>query len=131
MPDEPRATEEEFRKRIIHYPDVPMVDVASGSKSHIVAGQNALVSFLTMSPHSHFEVHKHEAEQIMIVVDGCCDEIIEGKLYRVSKGDVIVLPPNVEHGGYVLDQPCVVIDIFCPPRPDYLEKAKKAMEGQA
>ena len=130
MPDEPRATEEEFKKRIIHYPDVPLVEVAAGSRSHIVPGQNALVSFLTMSPHSHFGVHQHEAEQIMIVVDGYCDEIIEGKLYRVGKGDVIVLPPNVAHGGYALDQPCVVIDIFCPPRQDYLEKAKKAMEEQ-
>ena len=130
MPKEPRATEEEFKKRVVCYSEVPLVQVATGSKSHIVAGRNVLVSFLTMSPHSFFEVHKHEAEQIMVVIDGYCDEVIEGKLYRVSKGDVILLPPNVEHGGYIYDQPCVAIDIFCPPRQDYLEKLQKAMAEQ-
>ena len=126
--NESRASAEEFKKRVTHYPDVPLTELVPGSNSHLVAGQRALVSFLTMSANSFFPPHRHEAEQIMIVIDGYMDEIIEGKLYRVKKGDVIVLPSNIEHGGRIREADCKVIDIFIPPRQDYLEKYQKTLE---
>jgi quercetin dioxygenase-like cupin family protein len=125
---EPYATQEEFQQRIVHYPDVPLAELVPGTTSHIVPGERALVSFLTMSANSVFPPHRHEAEQIMIVIDGYMDEIIEGKLYRVKPGDVIVLPSNVEHGGYIREVDCKAIDIFTPPRQDYLEKRRKALQ---
>lgn len=124
---EPFATEEEFRKRVYHYPDIPPTELAPGSMSHLIAGDKVVVSFLTMPAGAHFPVHKHEAEQIMIVLEGYCDEIIEGKLYRVRSGDVIMLPSNIEHGAYLREVDCRVIDIFAPPRPDLVEKARKAL----
>ena len=69
-----------------------------------------------------------EAEQIMIVIDGYMDEIIEGKLYSVKKGDVLTLPSNMEHGGRIGEVDCSVIDIFSPPREDFVEKLKKTLE---
>jgi len=125
---EPYASEEEFKKRVIHYPDVPFTELVPGSVSHLVAGEKVLVSFLTMSANSYFPPHRHEAEQVMIVVDGYMDEIIEGKLYRVKKGDVIILPSNIEHGGRIGEVACRVIDIFSPPREDYLEKYRQTLQ---
>jgi quercetin dioxygenase-like cupin family protein len=125
---EPYASKEEFKKRVVRYQEVPMTELVPGSNSHLVAGEKALVSFLTMSAHSYFPPHRHEAEQIMIVIDGYMDEIIEGKLYRVKKGDVIVLPSNIEHGGRIREVDCKVIDIFSPPRQDYLEKYRETLE---
>ena len=122
---EPYASEAEFKKRVVHYPDVPLTELVPGSTSHLVAGERVLVSFLTMSANSYFPPHRHEAEQIMIVLDGYIDEIIEGKLYSAKKGDVLILPSNIEHGGYIGEVDCRVIDIFSPPREDYLEKFRK------
>jgi quercetin dioxygenase-like cupin family protein len=96
---EPYATPAEFEKRVTRYADVPLTELVPGTMSHLVVGERGLVSFLTMSARSVFPPHRHEAEQIMIVVDGYVDEIIEGKLYRVKQGDVIILPSNIEHGG--------------------------------
>jgi hypothetical protein len=74
---------------------------------------------------------KYGAEQIMIVLDGYIDEIIEGKLYRAKKDDVLILPSDIEHGGYIGDVDCNVIDIFSPPRDDYLEKFGETFEKPA
>jgi len=130
MPELPYASDEEFAQRIVHYPDVPLAELVPGTTSHIVVGERGLVSFLTMSAGTHFPPHRHEAEQIMIVIDGYMDEIIEGKLYRVKKGDVIVLPSNVLHGGYIREVDCRAIDIFVPPRADYVEKLRQAVASR-
>lgn len=84
-----------------------------------------MVSFLTMKAGSTFEIHSHPNEQVMIVLEGYCDEIIEGKVYRVEKGDVIIIPPNVPHGAIIGDVDCKVIDIFSPPREDYKKKLEE------
>jgi len=126
---EPYATEEEFNKRVIRYRDIPLVELVPGSNSHIVSTERMTVSFLTMAPNSHFAVHRHEQEQIMIVIDGACDEIIEGKLYHLEEGDVVILHSNTEHGGYISERSCRVIDIFCPPRQDYVAKLEAVKKG--
>ena len=122
---EPYASQEEFNRRVVHYLDVPLVELVSGSNSHLVSAENITVSFLTMDPNSYFTTHRHESEQVMIVVDGECDEIVEGKLYHLEKGDVIILPSNIEHGAYISDRGCQAIDIFSPPRKDLVAKLKK------
>src|SRR5580693_519677 len=110
-PKEPVATADEFISHVIHYPDLPPVELVKGSNSRLIAGEQSMISFLTMDKHSYFAPHKHPQEQIMIVLDGSCDEIIEGKRYKVKKGDVIVLPPNIVHGAYIFDEDVHVIDV--------------------
>ena len=63
----------------------------------------------------------------MTVLDGSCDEIIEGKLYHVSKGDVVILPPNIVHGAYIGNEDVHVIDVFGEPRSDYMLKMMQKM----
>ena len=124
----PFASDQEFKRRVVHYPDIPLVELVPGSNSHLFFGGKITVSFLTMAANSYFPPHRHEPEQIMIVLDGYADEIVEGKFYRLQKGDVILLPSNVEHGAYLREVDCRVIDIFSPPRQDFRDKYVKAIQ---
>ena len=45
------------------------------------------------------------------------------------EGDVCIIPSNIEHGGYASDRGCSVIDIFSPPRQDFVAKAKAVRKG--
>ncbi len=124
----PFASDQEFKRRVVHYPDIPLAELVPGSNSHLVFGDKITVSFLTMSANSYFPPHRHEAEQIMIVLDGYADEIVEGKLYRLERGDVILLPSNIEHGAYLREVDCRAIDIFSPPREDFRDKYAKPIQ---
>jgi quercetin dioxygenase-like cupin family protein len=126
-PKEPKASADEFRSHVIHYPDLPQVELVKGSNSRLISGEQSMISFLKMDANSYFAPHRHPQEQIMTVLEGECDEIIEGKLYHVKKGDVIVLPPNIEHGAYIGSQDVQVIDVFGYPRSDYLLKMMQKM----
>lgn len=110
--------------------ETPLVELVPGSFSHLVWGDKVMVSFLTMTAGSVFEIHKHPHEQIMIVTEGYCDEIVDGVKHRVEKGDVIVIPSNVMHGAVIGDVDCKVIDIFSPVRDDYKEILHKQSSGQ-
>ena len=125
---EPKATQEEYDRSITHYHDVPLIDLVPGIQSHIVSGERIMLSFLTAQPNGYMHNHRHEPEQLMVVLDGALDLVIEGKRYPMEKGDVVVLPSNVEHSAYISDQGCTVIDIFSPPREDFLAKLKEAEE---
>lgn len=117
------ATSSDRQRHVIRpYEEVPVTELVKGSNSRLVFGKNATVSFLTMTAGSVFELHSHPEEQIMIVLEGFCDEIIGDKIYRVREGDVIWLPSGVTHGAFVREVDCKVIDLFAPARADYRTK---------
>ena len=104
-----KATPEDRKAHVVRpFEQVPLTTLVDGSLSHLIATGNLTASFLTM-----------------IVVDGYCDEIIDGKIYRVEKGDVIYLPENIPHGAFIREVDCHAIDIFVPRREDYLEKYRQ------
>jgi quercetin dioxygenase-like cupin family protein len=129
-PKEPVASADEFKSHVIHHNDLPMTELVPGANSQLIVGEQSMISFLTMNKHTYFAPHRHKQEQIMIVLDGYCDEIIEGKLYRLKAGDVVILPSNIEHGAYMYDQDVHVIDVFGDVRADYLLKMMQVMAEQ-
>ncbi len=122
-----RATDEELADCIITYRQVPAAQLAKGAMSHILAGKNMTLSFASLSAGSYFPVHSHPYEQMMLVLEGELDAILEGVLYRMRPGDVILFPAGLEHGAQMREQSCEILDIFSPARPDYEEKLKQAV----
>ena len=127
---EPYATQEEHSRRVIRYRDVPAIGLAPGIKSHIIVAEKMTLSMASGEPNAHLPSHHHESEQIVIVTDGAFDLVVEGKKYHLAQGDVIVVPSNIEHEGYVSDKGLSAIDIFSPPRHDFVAKLEEVKKSQ-
>lgn len=125
---EPYATPEERTKFVVHYDDVLPLEVAPRANSRLISTDRVTIESIVFAPNSHYPPHRHEAEQIMILLDGAGDEIADGKLYHLEKGDVIILPANIEHGLYVSDKGCRFIVVSSPPRHDLMAKLKALKE---
>jgi quercetin dioxygenase-like cupin family protein len=110
-----------------HIADLPVVMLTEKSKSHMVAGQNALISFIENPPGCIFPLHSHPAEQILIILEGEEDHICGEEKFLMKAGDICVHPPDMVHGGETKTG-FKGIDIFCPPREDWLEKLKQALK---
>jgi quercetin dioxygenase-like cupin family protein len=124
------ATREDRLKYLVRpYDEVPPTKLVEGCLSYLVTSPGMTLSFLTMKAGSVFELHSHPQEQVMIVLEGYCDEMIGDKLYRMEKGDVAYLPSNVKHGAFLREVDCKVIDIFVPRREDFLEKFRLQNPG--
>jgi len=126
---EPAASHEEYNKYVTRYADVPAIELTPNIKANIVSAENITLSFISAEPNAPLPLHRHKNEQMLIVLDGSIDFIIEGKQYKVNKGDVVVLPPNVEHGA-CFSKGARVIDIFSPPRQDFVAKLEEVKKSR-
>jgi quercetin dioxygenase-like cupin family protein len=127
---EPMASQEEFDKLVVHYENLPSFHMAPTVENRIVSGEKMTINFAIMAPNSSFPMHTHEHEQLTIVTEGAVDWVIDGKTYHCEKGDVYRQPSHSVHGGYVCDQGCTLIDIFCPARPDMVAKQQQAIKDK-
>lgn len=109
--------------------DVQLTELVPGAHSRLVSGRGAQLSFLRMDPGSTFAHHLHPEEQLMIVLRGAIDEIILDGKTRMQKGDVLLLPADMVHGGMIGDLGCDVLDVFWPPRTDYNDKRVKQLDS--
>ena len=126
---EPYATQEEFNRRVVRYQDVPSLEMAPGIKVQPISAEKISVVFTTMDPNAQVPLHHHESEQIMVVMNGAVEYIVEGKIYPLKEGDVAVIPSNIEHGAYVSEKGCQTIEAFSPPRHDYVAKLEALKKG--
>ncbi len=111
--------------KLFHLANVPLTEIGRGAFSRLVAGEGVLLSFFEIGPGVHFPVHSHPNEQVMVVLEGSATFTIGERGFEVKAGDVCVIPPNAAHGGPAGEKGVKGIDIFVPPREDYLRKAAR------
>ena len=102
--------------------DVPLTELQPGADSRLIGGHGAQLSFLRMDPGMAFSLHLHPEEQLMCVLRGEMEELILDGTAAMKTGDLLFLPGTMVHGGKVGDRGCDVLDVFFPPRPDYMAK---------
>jgi quercetin dioxygenase-like cupin family protein len=127
--EEPYATQEEYNERVVKYRDTPVMQLAAGAKNYIVSSERMTVSFVTLEPNIRITPHRHEPEQMVIVNDGACDFVVDGKLYHLEEGDVLIIPSNVEHGNYSSERGLRMMEVFSPPRQDMIAKLEELKKG--
>jgi quercetin dioxygenase-like cupin family protein len=72
--------------------------------------------------------HSHPHEQIVVMVHGKL-RLIVGETETIMKSDdIVVIPPNTPHEAHALED-SVVIDIFSPPREDFLQGGRPGYLG--
>jgi quercetin dioxygenase-like cupin family protein len=98
----------------------PVEQLADGIERQMVTGERIMICRLSIAPHIITPVHSHPHEQITIVERGRVRFIVAGVDRIASAGDVLVFSSGLEHGATMLEEPVVLVDIFSPPREDFL-----------
>jgi quercetin dioxygenase-like cupin family protein len=99
---------------------IPVEQVAGGITRQMVVGDRLMVCRLTLAARTVTPVHSHVHEQITIVERGRADFFVEGNQRTAGPGDVLLFPSGIQHGATMLEDEVVLIDIFSPPREDFL-----------
>ena len=105
--------------------DVPAERIATGIDRQMIVGDKLMMCRLTLQPHVETPVHSHPHEQMTIVERGRVRFTIGDEARVVVAGDVLHFPANVRHGATMLDEEVVLIDIFSPPREDFIKASQR------
>jgi len=92
---------------------------APGAKMWGIALEKTELTFFEVEPNSRFEWHRHESEQITMVLEGALFFEVEQTIYKVEAGDVIAIPSNVLHAAYTEDKAVKAIDAWSPVLRNY------------
>lgn len=109
----------EKKQYVFHIDDLPFTPLVEKENivTQFILGDNIQISFIQNPPGATFPLHSHDAEQILIMLEGTEEHIIDGQEIHMVAGDVCVHPGGSVHGGKTLTG-FKGIDIFSPPRTD-------------
>lgn len=93
--------------------------LTDGVSTRIFAGEQAMLSVVTIAPNAIGTMHHHPEEQWGVLLDGSAIRYQGGEEIPVKKGDFWRTPGNVPHTMKAGPEGARVLDIFSPPRPEY------------
>jgi len=86
-----------------------------------VCGEKVMMTRITYQKEVTIPEHKHEAEQIMLVVQGCLWARVGDEEQEVGPGALLIVNSNVIHAFRKLSEEDVVFyECFAPIRLEYL-----------
>lgn len=114
--------------------DLPSFSPLPGVRMAVFGGGRMMLNFYTIAPGATIGWHRHPHEQIGTILAGeihfrAGAEDVEPWVLR--KGDVYVVAPDTPHTGTAGPEGVVALDIFSPPREDYLAHAAARQDGTA
>jgi quercetin dioxygenase-like cupin family protein len=101
--------------------EIPVEKVSSTFFRQMIYGDKAMVSRLEIKKGSIIPEHSHENEQITWIMEGKLRFHMGGKEFDLSKGELIVIPSGEKHMATAMED-TIDIDIFAPPRMDWINK---------
>lgn len=98
--------------------EIEKKEIFPGAEARFVHTDNMTFAHWTFEAEAGFPEHSHPHEQVVNMIEGEFELIIDGTPKRLKPGHVAIVPPNAIHSGRSISA-CRIIDVFYPPREDY------------
>jgi quercetin dioxygenase-like cupin family protein len=79
-----------------------------------ISGKNQMLTYFEVESDKTFSWHKHESEQITYVLEGELFFEINNSIYKLIKGDSIIVPSNIPHKVWTQRRKVKAIDAWSP-----------------
>ena len=87
----------------------------------MIVGSNIMVARVLIKKGGRVPLHSHHNEQVTYILEGALHFSINGQEITVHAGEVLCIPSNMPHEALALED-TVDLDIFNPPRQDWIDK---------
>jgi len=105
--------------------------VSATIKRRIVTGERAMLAHIYLDKGARVPMHSHHNEQITYLLEGVLKFWVGEKREEIilKAGEVLHIPPNVPHEAEALED-CLDVDVFSPPREDWLNGTDHYLRGK-
>jgi quercetin dioxygenase-like cupin family protein len=105
---------------------LPGFDPAPGITMNMLSGARAMLNWVRIEPGGNVPEHSHPHEQLGYVIEGSIILRIGDETREIGPETCYVIPGGVPHEGTGGPEGCLVMDVFSPPREDYIAAATGA-----
>jgi quercetin dioxygenase-like cupin family protein len=113
----------------ISWNSVPIEPLNPYLDRHFIVGRNIMVARVLLKRGCIVPLHKHVNEQFTYILEGALKFWIDGQEIVVRAGEVLTIPSNMPHKAEALED-TVDLDVFNPPRKDWIDKTDQYLRGQ-
>ena len=117
--------------RRYRWDDMPAEQLKKGLSRKLITGDRMMIAHVYFKSGEEVPRHSHDNEQLTYILSGALrfwfganDE----QEVTVSAGEVVVIPSNLPHRAVALED-TLDVDIFAPPRQDWLAGADAYLRG--
>lgn len=113
--------------------DIPLEPVGKTLDRKLITGDDVMVAQVFLKTGAVVPMHSHHNEQVTYILEGALRFTIGGDNPRtvdVRAGEVLHLPSNVPHEAVALED-TLDLDIFSPPRQDWIDKTDAYLRRDA
>jgi unsaturated pyranuronate lyase len=115
-----------FATRWVNKEQMPHFSPMDKITMHVFSGGRAMFNIVTIEAGGTVPKHSHPHEQMGTVLDGEIHLKVgadDAEPWVLRPGDYYTIAPNVPHSATVGPNGVVALDIFAPPREDYIAQA--------
>jgi quercetin dioxygenase-like cupin family protein len=118
--------------QLVRWVDVAEETISQEVRRQVIWGEKATLARFSFAKGAHVLAHKHDSEQHTCVIEGAIKARVgneSSKEVIVHAGEVLVIPPNVAHEVWVL-QDSLLLDFFAPDRKDWRSGQHNYLAGR-
>ena len=93
-------------------------ELISGHHGRFVHSAHTTHVYWKIDAGAQLPEHNHPREQIVNVLEGKYELVVNGETYTLEAGEVLVVPGGATHSG-TAHTDCRILDVFSPVREEY------------
>jgi quercetin dioxygenase-like cupin family protein len=118
---------------VSHYrwDDMPAEPLKPGLTRKLITGERMMIAHVHFKKGEVVPQHSHDNEQLTYILSGALHFKFGAKGEQeitVRAGEVVVIPSSVPHSAVALED-TLDVDVFCPPRQDWLNGTDAYLRG--
>ena len=102
-----------------NWSEIPEEPLTPKLSRKFISGKNVMLAQIFLKKGCVVSLHKHKSEQMTFILEGLLEFSLPIGKIRVGKGQVLVIPSNMEHSAVALED-TLDFDVFSPIRKDWL-----------
>ena len=111
--------EQQTRIAVARWDEIAWEPMRPGVDRKVFSGQGATLQLSRLRPGHAVRPHEHPYEQIVYIISGGAEFHVGDKVFLLTGGDCLAIPPNVQHYAVVVGNHNVLnLDVFIPRRAD-------------
>jgi quercetin dioxygenase-like cupin family protein len=113
----------------IPWDTVPLEELTPLLHRQFVVGQEIMLARVLLQKGCVVPEHSHHNEQLTYILEGALKFWLDGKEIVVHAGETLCIPSNMPHKAEALED-TVDLDVFSPPRADWINKTDQYLRGK-